>query len=219
MSDQLKAETNYGTTSNTVYLNLKESILCGELVAGQQLKQAAIAKEYQISAIPVREAFRLLSADGLVDIIERKGAVVRTVDIQTVLQGLTVRYNLEPLALSWAIPNLSTFEIEKAKRLNEEQMQEPDIFKRVLINKELHLTLIRPCQYPPIIHFLESIFNQNIISPQTRLLHQADIASSIDDHADVIRHCEMFEVFEACNSLKDHINQSKLHINQTKKML
>lgn len=219
MPDKIKSNSSYGITSNVIYSNLKNAILNGNLVAGQQLKQSNIAKENNVSAIPVREAFKMLSADGLVEIIERKGTIVRTVSIDEVLKTLNIRYNVEPLALSWAIPHLGVSEINKAKELNEQQKQEQDILKRVLINKELHLTLIRPSQFEPLINFIEFLFNKSIISPQTRLLHELDIVGAIDDHSDVIKHCEMFNVHEAITCLKEHINQAKLRINQTKKSL
>lgn len=221
MSKEIEANGNssYGVTANRIYEHLKDEILSGKLSAGEPLKQAVIAKNNNVSAIPVREAFKMLQADGLVEIIERRGAVVRTVSIDEVLQGLSIRYSLEPLALSWAIPNLSISEIEKAKELKKRLDNETDVYQHVLLNKELHLTLIRPCQFEPLTDFIEALFNRHIISPQTKLLRPSDCDYANENHEELIRHCEMFKVFEATDCLKAHINQAKLHINQTRKSL
>src|SRR5580692_6744413 len=55
---------------------LRDKILHGELREGEQLRQDAIAAEFQISRIPVREALSHLAAEGLITIVANRGAVV-----------------------------------------------------------------------------------------------------------------------------------------------
>src|SRR5262249_59831707 len=55
---------------------LREQILSGELREGEQLRQDAIAAEFQTSRIPVREALSHLAAEGLITIVANRGAVV-----------------------------------------------------------------------------------------------------------------------------------------------
>ena len=53
---------------------LREKILSGELREGQQLRQDAIAAEFQTSRIPVREALSHLAAEGLITLVANRGA-------------------------------------------------------------------------------------------------------------------------------------------------
>src|SRR6516162_6895154 len=62
--------------ASAVMERLREQILNGELREGQQLRQDAIATEFQISRIPVREALSHLAAEGLVTLVANRGAVV-----------------------------------------------------------------------------------------------------------------------------------------------
>ena len=55
---------------------LRDKILSGELREGEQLRQNAIATEFQISRIPVREALSHLAAEGLVTLVANRGAIV-----------------------------------------------------------------------------------------------------------------------------------------------
>src|SRR6516165_10810679 len=55
---------------------LRDKILGGELLEGEQLRQDAIAAEFQISRIPVREALSHLAAEGLLTLVANRGAVV-----------------------------------------------------------------------------------------------------------------------------------------------
>lgn len=57
---------------------IREAILDGRLAPGQRLKEEELAAELGISRTPVREALLLLQAEGLVDAVPNRGAVVRS---------------------------------------------------------------------------------------------------------------------------------------------
>ena len=52
---------------------LRDQIIRGEIAEGTQLRQDAIATQYQVSRIPVREALRQLEAEGLIAIVPNRG--------------------------------------------------------------------------------------------------------------------------------------------------
>ena len=62
--------------SEQVYLTLKTAILTGELMPQEKLNEVKIAEQLQVSATPVREAFRKLAKDNLVVIVPWKGVTV-----------------------------------------------------------------------------------------------------------------------------------------------
>ena len=66
--------------SEQVYNVLMDSIVNGSLEAGTELREQHIAKQMGVSATPVREAFKRLASDGLIEIVPYRGAVVKTLD-------------------------------------------------------------------------------------------------------------------------------------------
>ena len=52
---------------------LRDQIIRGEIAEGTQLRQDAIATQYKVSRIPVREALRQLDAEGLIEIVHNRG--------------------------------------------------------------------------------------------------------------------------------------------------
>jgi len=56
---------------------IREAIIDGRLQPGQRLKEEELARELGISRTPVREALLMLQAEGLVDAMPNRGAVVR----------------------------------------------------------------------------------------------------------------------------------------------
>ena len=70
---------------------LRDKILHGELREGEQLRQDAIAAEFQISRIPVREALSHLAAEGLITIVANRGAVVSALSPDEIMQLFETR--------------------------------------------------------------------------------------------------------------------------------
>lgn len=66
--------------SEQVYRSLVDSIVDGSIAPGTELREQHLAKQMNVSATPVREAFRRLASDGLVEIIPYHGAVVKTLN-------------------------------------------------------------------------------------------------------------------------------------------
>src|SRR5207253_8358991 len=85
---------------------LSERIVTGLLSPGERLMQDHIAKEFQASHVPVREAFRKLEAQGLVVSKPRCGVRVSDLDPAMVGEVTEMRAAMEGVALSHALPRL-----------------------------------------------------------------------------------------------------------------
>lgn len=77
---------------------LREAILEGELGAGERLREEELAREFQVSRTPVREALQQLSAEGLVQVNPHQGAVVTHITTDDILELYVVREALEGVA-------------------------------------------------------------------------------------------------------------------------
>ncbi|MDR7541769.1 MAG: GntR family transcriptional regulator, partial [Armatimonadota bacterium] len=86
---------------------LREAILRGILLAGQQLRQDEIARELGVSHIPVREALRQLEAEGLVRLRPYRGFEVSELSPEEVEELYEIRIPLECQALRLAFPHLT----------------------------------------------------------------------------------------------------------------
>lgn len=75
---------NGGRRASNVYEAVKERLVSGDYPAGSRLSVEALRTEFEVSKQPVMEAFRLLSGDGLVEIIPQVGSVVALYPLQEV---------------------------------------------------------------------------------------------------------------------------------------
>lgn len=102
---------------------LREKIIRGELKEGEQLRQDALATEFRVSKIPVREAFSHLEAEGLIKIVTNHGAIVAALSTDEIEQMFEVRAELECFILRHAIPNLTEEDLQEAQRKLDEYEQ------------------------------------------------------------------------------------------------
>src|ERR1700726_1444937 len=94
---------------------LREQIIRGEIPEGAQLRQDAIATQYQVSRIPVREALRQLDAEGLITIVPNRGAVVPELSPDDIEELFSIRALLEPEVLKLSIPRLTQADFAEAE--------------------------------------------------------------------------------------------------------
>lgn len=79
----------------TVLTRVRELIVTGEMPPGSRLAAETIARELGVSRTPVRSAFAVLSAEGLVSYEVNRGYTVREITIRDVLDAIEVRAVLE----------------------------------------------------------------------------------------------------------------------------
>lgn len=99
---------------------LRREILNGQLPAGTWLRQDHVAKTLGVSPIPVREAFKTLHAQGLVEHVPYKGIRVVQLSAQEVEDLYAVRAFAEARAAGEAAKRISEKELEELRDLCQE---------------------------------------------------------------------------------------------------
>src|ERR1700745_4063666 len=103
---------------------LRDQIIRGEIAEGTQPRQDAIATQYQVSRIPVREALRQLDAEGLIAIVPNRGAIVPALSPSDVGELFSIRALLEPEVLKLSIPLLTEEDFAEADAVLQKYVRE-----------------------------------------------------------------------------------------------
>jgi DNA-binding GntR family transcriptional regulator len=101
-----------------VYQRTRQAILTGDYSPGSPLRLQELAAQNGVSMIPVREALRLLEAEGFIDTIPNRGARVAPLSIADLHDVYRIRTVLEIEALRQSFPRIKPADIVKARRLN-----------------------------------------------------------------------------------------------------
>lgn len=90
---------------------IRDRILKGEYKIGEKIKETQIASELKVSRTPIREAFKQLENEGLIDYIPNRGCFAKGFTKQDIEDIYAVRKALEILCVEWAVNRITEDEI------------------------------------------------------------------------------------------------------------
>lgn len=112
----LVARGSRGST-DVIHSHLRARILSGEIPADSELSQAGVAKDCGSSRGPVREAFRLLQREGLIEAVINRRARTTPLSVDEVEHVYALRVANEAVALSLSVPRFTTSDLDELDRL------------------------------------------------------------------------------------------------------
>ena len=123
---------------------IRERILKGEYKIGEKIKENQIASELRVSRTPIREAFKQLENEGLIDYIPNRGCFAKGFTRRDIEDLYAVRKALEILAVEWAVNRINQAEIDKLQEqsdLMEFYTARKDGKKVLEINSDFHAVI------------------------------------------------------------------------------
>lgn len=106
-------EPRHRTKHQFVYRTLREAIIKCELQPGERLVIDELARRFEVSIIPVREALRLLQSEGLVVNVPHVGATVAPLSRESILEVFTILEGLEVVATRAAAQRIAAPDLER----------------------------------------------------------------------------------------------------------
>ena len=111
--DRKSESTDRYSLRGKVFHTIREDILSGKYKQHDELKEVAIAEELGVSRTPVREAFRQLELEGLLQMIPNKGAYVNGITLKDIEDIYMIRSLLEGLCARWATKHMTQEKMEE----------------------------------------------------------------------------------------------------------
>ena len=192
---------DYGGVPNEIYKDLRERILKGRLPSGSQIRIGAVAEEFGVSIIPVREALRMLEADRLIDILPRRSPVVSGISVHEVLEISAIRLALEPLALADAIPNMTGETLRRSREILKGYQKCSDPWDQVELNRKFHLILYKPCRRKRLMKIISDQYDGMTRSAQVLVIRSSKaVDKSVMEHEEILKACEARDVERASST-------------------
>jgi DNA-binding GntR family transcriptional regulator len=155
-----KATKTTLTKQERVYRALRERILTGEYGPGYRVVIDALAEEFKVSALPVREAIWRLEAEGLVIYRANAGARVAPADPGVFEDEMTILALLEGLATALAAPHLDSEGIARLGAINDSMvtaMEHLDSLGFGRLNREFHALIYDVCPNKALVEILRDV--------------------------------------------------------------
>ena len=164
---QLPSPLTRQTAQELVRDTLRRAILTGEIPGGTRLVQADLAQRLQVSTTPVREALRSLAAEGLVRLDSHRGAVVRRLTRDEVMEIFELRTVLEPVVLQRAIGRVTPEQLDEAAEVEAAMSTEVDPARWGQLNRMFHgifMTAANSERLRQMVESLQDAFSAYIVS-------------------------------------------------------
>lgn len=173
---------------------LRELIMHGELAPGVKLNERVLCEQLGISRTPLREAFKSLASEGLVELLPNRGAIVAPLDPARLQQIFAVLEALEGLAGELACRNASERQLREIRALHFEMLahharHELDAYFRC--NQEIHIRIVEASGNEPLAQIYRSL-NANA----RRARYMANLSQERWDQA-VAEHNEILDALTA----------------------
>lgn len=144
--------------SQLAYQWIRERITNGTFSPGYRLVLTSLAIDLSMSVVPIREAIRELTAEGLVTFERNVGARVAMVDAWQYRDAMQVIGIIESAATALAAPHLTAEDVSRARHLNEMMRASlGDLDSRLFsaLNAEFHHTLYAKCPNERLLEIVE----------------------------------------------------------------
>lgn len=148
---------------SVVHEELRRLILSGELPPGSRLVEDRLAARLGVSRNPVREAIRVLAAEGFVEVLPRRGAAVASMGQAEVAELFEVRMALETLAAKLAAKHITPAKarhLEGVLEAAEQATQAGEQQRLVDLNAQFHEAVVQATDNTYLIMVTEPVLQR-----------------------------------------------------------
>lgn len=178
---------------------IRDYIMKGTLKEGDRLTEPKLSELLGISRTPIREALRLLEAEGFVEIFPRRGAMVSVITDTDVDEIFVLKTKMESLAAKIAVKNMTDEDIAKLKDINDKMRKystTKNVSSLIKLNSDFHNLFIEKCTNSRLRKFLGSLLKQFKRATAYSFTETGRISKVIEEHDEII------EAFESRNEEK-----------------
>lgn len=201
-----------------VYTNLCNQIIEGAISYGEGLNIKAIAREFNVSSMPVREAIKRLEMEGVVTIKPRSTCLVRVPTKSSILNALEMRELIETHCVETAYPRVSRARLENLESIIREMGKILDTGKGpamvrnyVILDRRYHTELCRLADN----NFIDKFYREVSLHLNMKFIY--DIAIPPDLSGTFRAHSRLVESLaenspEAAAIIREHLAISRQNV-------
>jgi DNA-binding GntR family transcriptional regulator len=185
---------------------LRREILNATFPPGTALRQQDIAEQLGVSPTPVREAFRMLEADGYVESHAHRGTVVAQRDYRDVIDAYEIRFALESLAARRAVARKDELALDQMKAVTKDAARamrggDADGFRRASVG--FHHALVDATGSTLLRHMVDRLEAYWFLFPQDR----QRMTKAHSEHAAVLQSLTKGDSEAAIRVLRRHLDE------------
>ena len=194
--------------------HIRSNIINGTIRVNEKVSMREIAKELNISRTPIREAIRKLESEGLIELLPRRGFIIKKYSSKKIEEIYEVRRVLETYAIRLACKNIGEKDIEKLKKLNHDltltfKEKRQNLMKLKKINEEFHFAIFKASHNETVCEIIQNLWER--ISGLFIHIFKNPIQgkTTFQEHENIIRALEKKDINKAIFMLEKHLKINK----------
>ncbi len=191
---------------------IRERILNGEYKIGEKIKESQIAAELKVSRTPIREAFKLLENEDLIDYFPYRGCFAKGFTKQDISDIYAVRKALERLAVEWAVERITKNDLEELKDqcdLMEFYTSRGETQKVLDMNNDFHDIIYKATGSRFISQILKSYKTYITRSKKLLYIDEKYLNEILREHKDILKALKERDKDAAVDAISHHLDHSQ----------
>jgi GntR family transcriptional regulator, rspAB operon transcriptional repressor len=199
--------------SARVYNQIKNLILCNEVLPGQKLHHQELSERLGVSRTPVREALTRLVQEGYASFLPNRGFTCKEIRLQEAEELYDLREALEAFAVEKAIGKLTDKALNgllEKINLYGEDVSRPFTRERLIYDQDLHLEIARLSGNATLAKTLSQVFERIILKRRTDGLYDPSRgAAAHREHQRFYDAMKERDITQAVAVIRAHIRAGK----------
>lgn len=193
------------SASDLIQDALREAIVFGEIADGEVLRQDTIARQFNVSRIPVREALARLEMQGLVTNHRYKGAVVASLSLDEIAETFEFRALIEPEVIRHSVRRMTPASLAEATAHCESFASETDVGRWAPLNRSFHYALYRDAGRPYHLRVVSDALDQIGRYLRAQLVLTDGMETARAEHSAILGACADGDADKAAELTRTHI--------------
>lgn len=211
MTEKKEFSSSFSLTDEIADI-VRDRILKGEYEIGEKIKENQIATELRVSRTPIREAFKLLENEGLIDYIPNRGCFAKGFTKQDVDDIYAVRAALEQLAVERAVERITEEEIKDLEEqcdLMEFYARKKDAKKVLELNSVFHDGIYRTTRSRFMAQVLRSYKGYIEKTRKSVFYDEAYLDAILREHREILDAIKSRDKEKAAEAVTSHLQSSQ----------
>jgi DNA-binding GntR family transcriptional regulator len=211
LADDPRIGKRHLSLRDQVLVELRRRIVDAHYLPGERLTEERLAQDFGVSRNPVREALRVVEAEGFVEVQQRRGAVVATPRESTMRDMFAVRALLEPLAARVAAGRATDEDLAGLRALLDQARvatEDGDLARVAELNSALHSRVFELSGNRWLVQFSVAMYRH--VHWVFRLGAAARAAHSWEEHVRLVEALESHDPDTAELAAAEHVQAAEM---------
>jgi len=187
---------------------VREMILSGDLEPGEKVPEKELCARFGVSRTPMREALKVLAADGLVTLTPNRGAFVTVLTIEDLADVFPVMGSLEALSGELAATLMTDAEIAEVRTIHTamvEHFENRDLAAYFELNQRIHEAILEGSRNQTLIAMYRSLAGRVRRARYLANMSESRWQRAVEEHGIILQRLEKRDAKGLAEILKQHL--------------